>query len=87
MCPVTGERLVLMSRRHCHLCENVREQLAELLPSRALTLQEFDVDEDPVLRRTYGERVPVLLCGTEILGAGRFDPLLAVARWPSQRSE
>jgi len=83
---VTAERLVLLSRRHCHLCEAVRGPLAQLVAERELTLQEFDIDQDPELRRTYGDRVPVLLAGSEILGEGRFDPRLALARWPGRRS-
>jgi hypothetical protein len=68
-----------MTRRGCHLCEQVRGPLADRARERGLPLVEYDIDEDPQLRRAFGERVPVLLSGELVLAEGRFDPATALA--------
>lgn len=51
--------LTVFTRRGCHLCEQLLEDLVPLARGRArITLRE--VDQDPEWRRAYGERIPVL---------------------------
>ena len=53
--------LTLITRRDCHLCEDMAaiiDQVATEMPSR---LEVRDVDDDPDLQNRYGEEVPVLL--------------------------
>ncbi|MFQ5634542.1 MAG: glutaredoxin family protein [Gammaproteobacteria bacterium] len=55
---------VVYSRRGCHLCELLCEELEPLLHGRA-DIQVRDVDERPEWRAAYGERVPVVCCDGE----------------------
>jgi hypothetical protein len=53
---------VVYSRRGCHLCEELLEQLEPLCRGRA-TIVVHDVDTNSEWAEAYGERVPVLLSG------------------------
>jgi len=58
--------IVVYSRRGCHLCELLLEELEPLVRGSA-EIQVRDVDERPEWRETYGLRVPVVCCdGDEI---------------------
>ncbi len=54
--------LTLHYRDGCHLCEDMEEQLYELLDPGSFTLIRIDIDADPVLQEAYNVRVPVLSC-------------------------
>lgn len=58
-----GVRLTLLTRAYCHLCDTMRDALTPIARKHGATIQELDVDADPVLEEIYGERVPVLLLG------------------------
>ena len=66
-------RLVLYSRRYCHLCEDMlaalRAQLGADFP-----VEIVDVDSDPALERRYGELVPVLVRDGVELCRTRYEP-------------
>jgi thioredoxin reductase (NADPH) len=51
-----GVELTLYSRSYCHLCDDM-----------ASALERIDVDRDPALEASYGERVPVLAHGDVVL--------------------
>lgn len=51
----------LLSRPGCGLCEEFLEALAQSAPGLTSQLDVIDVDTDPLLRRRYGHRIPVLL--------------------------
>jgi glutaredoxin-like protein DUF836 len=51
-------RLVLYERDGCHLCEEARGLLDEMLGPDGYTRVEIDADDDLVLR--YGFRIPVI---------------------------
>jgi len=59
---MTKPALTLHFREGCHLCEDMEQQLHELLDPDSFTLIRIDIDEDPVLREAYNVRVPVLSC-------------------------
>ena len=52
--------LVLYSRIHCHLCEDMHLQLEELQGEYGFELVVRDVDADPDWASAYGEEVPLL---------------------------
>ncbi|UXY17314.1 glutaredoxin family protein [Chitiniphilus purpureus] len=60
--------LTLYGREYCGLCTTMREQLAQLAPTRGFSVQWVDIDDDEVLEARHGEWVPVLADadGTEI---------------------
>jgi hypothetical protein len=51
-------RLVLYERDGCHLCDEARVLLDEMLASDGYTRIDIDADDDLVLR--YGFRIPVI---------------------------
>jgi len=55
-------KLTLHYREGCHLCEDMEQQLFELLEPDSFTLIRIDIDENPVVREAYNVRVPVLSC-------------------------
>lgn len=64
--------LTLYHRQGCHLCEQMRAELAALYGGE-LAVRTVDVDSDAALRARYGLEVPVLAAGEEILSRGRLD--------------
>jgi len=64
--------LVLYSREGCHLCDQMLEELDELLAGRA-TASIRDIDTDPALLAAHGARIPVLLLDDEELCFGRLS--------------
>jgi hypothetical protein len=61
------------SRADCSLCEQLLEELAELLGPAAAAVQVVDIEGDPELERKYGTRIPVLLADGEFVCAYRLD--------------
>lgn len=53
--------LTLVTRRYCHLCEQMESALAPLAAEFGIDLEVFDVDADAALESRYDELVPVLL--------------------------
>lgn len=51
----------LLTRPGCHLCDEMAQVLDEAFPALGLTYDVTQVDDDPELRRRFGETVPVLL--------------------------
>jgi hypothetical protein len=75
--------MVVYSRRGCHLCEVMLEQLEPMCRGRA-QLSVRDVDTRPEWAVSYGEKVPVLCCDNEELchfelDRSRVESILAQA--------
>jgi glutaredoxin len=62
-------RVVLYSRRGCHLCDEARDALQAAAAETRLDLREVLVEDDEDLERRYGVRVPVV----EIDGEEAFE--------------
>ena len=68
------QRLILVTRADCELCERLRDELAvlrERFPIPAVDL--VDVDADPLLARRWGLKVPVLLLDGALVCGPRLD--------------
>lgn len=66
-----GPRIRLLRRDDCPLCDEAEAVLEDLRGDVAFELVLVDVDDDPELRRSYGDRVPVALHeGEELFDAG-----------------
>ncbi len=53
--------LTLITRRGCHLCDDMEQVVRQVIADIPAELEIRDVDEDPELCRLYHESVPVLL--------------------------
>jgi len=69
-------RLTLITRAYCHLCDEMRAELAPLAAAASVPVDEIDVDADPALEARWGDRVPVLLAGERELFHYRVDRAL-----------
>lgn len=52
--------VIVYSRKQCHLCDELKEQLRRLDDGRRFRWREIDIDSDPELQRLYNEEVPVV---------------------------
>ena len=54
-------RLTLVTRRDCHLCEEMAAVIRLVTASVPASVETLDVDADPELLARYSDQVPVLL--------------------------
>ena len=59
--------LTLYYREGCHLCEEMNNTLELLAVELGFTISYVDIDEDPVLRRRFNEKIPVLMIGEDVV--------------------
>jgi len=52
--------VIVYSRRGCHLCEIIKEQLAKLERRGGFRWREIDVEADTALKREFRDEVPVV---------------------------
>ena len=68
------DRVVLLTRRGCHLCDDARAVVDAVCAGRGLTFAVRDVDDDPELHRRYTDLVPVVLVDGVEHARYRVDP-------------
>lgn len=66
-------RVTLYTRPECHLCDEVRDELASLQAVFPHELREVNIESDDELLRRYAEQIPVVLVGAYTLRAP-IDP-------------
>ncbi len=71
-------RLTLLSRPGCHLCEEMRRQVDEILSGLPLAWEEVDVESNVELADRYGNSIPVLFVNGRLFAKVRL-PRLATA--------
>ncbi len=74
--PGRALRVIVYSRRDCHLCEIALEQLQKARHEFALEVTDINVDADPALKERYGEQVPVVSINGKIRFRGRVNAIL-----------
>jgi len=52
--------VIVYSREGCHLCDVVKETLAQLQPEADFQWRAVDIDADAELRQRFNEEVPVV---------------------------
>ncbi len=52
--------VIVYSRKGCHLCDVVKETLAQVEGDADFRWREVDIDTDPELRQRYNDEVPVV---------------------------
>jgi glutaredoxin len=68
--------ITLYTKPGCHLCEQALADLERLRRRHPYTLQQVNIAEDPELLRRYGERIPVLVVGSQEYAAPLPSALL-----------
>jgi glutaredoxin len=63
-------RVTLYTRKGCHLCDDAKRVLLDA----GLSIEEVDIDQDPVLQRQYNEEVPVVFIDGKKAFKYRVDP-------------
>ena len=53
-------KVLVYTRKGCHLCEIVKESIVKLARRGGFVWQEVDVDTDDQLRRQFNDEVPVV---------------------------
>jgi glutaredoxin len=56
--------VVVYSRKGCHLCDVVKQTLAEAQSRANFQWREVDIDAHPALQQKYNDEVPVVLSMT-----------------------
>ena len=65
--------LAIYTRQACHLCEEMKLELAPLVEEFGLTLREINIDADAELAARFGEEVPVLFLDGRKVAKYRVD--------------
>jgi glutaredoxin len=75
--PVAGraERVVVLTRLGCHLCDEAIAQVAAVCAETGDDYAVVDVDGDPDLQRRYTEQVPVTFIDGAQHDFWRVDPV------------
>jgi glutaredoxin len=66
--------VTLYSRPGCHLCDDARVVVEQVCTELGEGYVEISVDDDPELRRRYGDEVPVTLVDGSRHDFWRVDP-------------
>jgi len=73
--------LTLLSKPGCHLCDDARAVVAEVVAAvgdkvRApITVDELSILDDPDLLEKYSEEIPVLLINGRVHNIWRIEPV------------
>lgn len=69
-------RVTVLTRQSCPPCHTAQEAVERICTELAHSWTAVDVDTDPRLRATYGDRVPVILVDGVELGSWTVDEAL-----------
>jgi glutaredoxin len=69
-----AERVVVLTRQGCHLCDEVIAQVAAVCAETGEAYAALDVDNDPELQRRYTDQVPVTFVDGAQHDFWRVDP-------------
>jgi hypothetical protein len=68
------ERIVVLTRQGCHLCDEAIAQVAAVCVEIGEAYAVLDVDSDPELQRCYTDQVPVTFVDGAQHDFWRVDP-------------
>ncbi len=68
-----NQRLTLLVRSYCHLCDEMRDALTPLAATFGWAVEEIDIDADAALEKRWSDGIPVLLAGQRELCRHRID--------------
>ena len=64
--------LTLLTRRDCHLCDEMKAVIELVQQTHPVTLTEVDISTQPDLERRFGTEIPVLLYRDEVIARHRI---------------
>ncbi len=64
----------MYSRPGCHLCDEARTVIAEVCAELGEDYAEVSIDDDPELRRRFGDEIPVTFVDGRQHDFWRVDP-------------
>lgn len=73
-------RLRLLSRPGCHLCDEMRARVDEILEGEPHEWEVVDVDSDDELARRWSDRIPVLFVDDTLFATVKLPALETRAR-------
>ena len=53
-------QIEILTKKDCCLCDDVKAIVESVLPDYPATLKMIDIESDPVLFKSYKERIPVV---------------------------
>lgn len=65
--------VTLYTRPGCHLCEEAKKAIANLLREFGAALREVNIENDAVLEGRYGWDIPVIFIGARKAAKHRVD--------------
>lgn len=65
--------LTLLTRAGCHLCETMKTVVARVQRRHPIMLNEIDISARPDLEREFGNDIPVLMDGDQIIARHRIS--------------
>ncbi|MDM4762383.1 glutaredoxin family protein [Galbitalea sp. SE-J8] len=66
--------VTLLSKPGCHLCDDARAVVSTVVDGRDVEVTELSILDDPQLRETYAEEIPVVLVDGRVHTIWRVDP-------------
>lgn len=76
----TVARLTCYTRAGCCLCDRARKALDRLAADGVVTVTYVPIAGDPALEARYGQRVPVVCRGDEVLAEGKVSAIWLARR-------
>jgi len=65
----------MYGRSGCHLCDDMRDALADLAGELQFSLETRDIDSNPTWHEQYGLKIPVLMAGEIEICHFHLDPV------------
>lgn len=69
-----SERVVLLTRRGCHLCETALAVIEPIAAAAGHRVALVDIDENPEMVTRYGDLVPVVVVDGRVHATWRVQP-------------
>ncbi|HBJ73437.1 MAG TPA: NrdH-redoxin [Actinobacteria bacterium] len=71
-----AHRVQLLSKPHCHLCDDARAVVSAVCAELDIPWSELSIMDDPALYDEYWERIPVVLVDDRVVQFWRVNPEL-----------
>lgn len=71
-----ASRVQLLSKPHCHLCDEARTVVSAVCSELNIAWTEASIMDDPALYDEYWERIPVVLVDDRVVQFWRVNPEL-----------